>query len=149
MRGVLVPLPARLRDDDKHPKGLNWEYQIAAGNAGWRLPFRCRGLRHQPRVPELWTLGCLMRMKRNQIAWWLWAAGTVLIVLSWMKVVSTTVGWCGFVIGFVGSIISWGLRPPPSEAQPESHLGPRCVSCNEPISSGIGICPKCGWTQPK
>jgi hypothetical protein len=51
-------------------------------------------------------------MKRNQIAWWFWAIGTVLVVLSWFDVVSTTVGWCGFALGVVGSVISWGLRPP-------------------------------------
>jgi len=32
---------------------------LAAGNAGWRLQFRIRGRRHQPRVPELWTLGVI------------------------------------------------------------------------------------------
>jgi len=53
-------------------------------------------------------------MKRNQIAWWLWAIGTVLVVLSWMGIVSVTVGWGGFAIGLVGSAISWGLRPPSS-----------------------------------
>jgi hypothetical protein len=58
-------------------------------------------------------------MKRNQIAWWLWAFGTVLIALAWFDVVSTTIGWCGFGIGMVGSVIGWGLRPPSSiEAQP-------------------------------
>jgi hypothetical protein len=51
-------------------------------------------------------------MKRNQIAWWLWAVGTVLIVLNWTNVVSITIGWCGFSIGLVGSCLSWGLRPP-------------------------------------
>jgi hypothetical protein len=59
-------------------------------------------------------------MKRNQIAWWLWAGGTVLIALSWLKVVSATVGWIGFAIGLVGSVISWGVRPPRGEGQPES-----------------------------
>ena len=54
-------------------------------------------------------------MKRNQIAWWLWAIGTVLIVLSWVDVVSTNIGWCGFALGLVGSVISWGLRPPRAE----------------------------------
>ena len=56
------------------------------------------------------------RMRRNQIAWWLWAGGTVLIVLSWLEVVSPTVGWIGFGIGFVGSVISWGVRPPRAES---------------------------------
>lgn len=51
-------------------------------------------------------------MKRNQIAWCLWAIGTALVVLSWVGVVSTTIGWCGFAVGLVGTVISWGLRPP-------------------------------------
>jgi len=51
-------------------------------------------------------------MKRNQIAWYLWAIGTLLVVLSWVGVVSPTIGWCGFAIGLVGTVISWGLRPP-------------------------------------
>lgn len=53
-------------------------------------------------------------MNRNQIAWWLWAVGTVLIVLSWIEAVSTIVGWCGFGIGMVGSVLGWGVRPPRS-----------------------------------
>ena len=59
-------------------------------------------------------------MKRNQMAWWLWAVGTVVVVLSWMRIVSIAIGWCGFAIGLVGSVISWGLRPPSRErpAQP-------------------------------
>ncbi|HEU4835049.1 MAG TPA: hypothetical protein VFS90_11560 [Pyrinomonadaceae bacterium] len=54
-------------------------------------------------------------MNRNQIAWYFWAIGTVLIVLSWVGVVSTTVGWGGFAIALVGSVISWGLRPPSNQ----------------------------------
>jgi prepilin-type N-terminal cleavage/methylation domain-containing protein len=37
----------------KKPKGLNWKYQIAAGNAGWRLQFRFAVHVIWPRVPEL------------------------------------------------------------------------------------------------
>ena len=58
-------------------------------------------------------------MTRNQIAWWMWAAGTILIVLSWFDVVSNSVGWFGFLIGLAGSVISWGLRPPAAERPPE------------------------------
>ena len=32
-----------------------WEYQIAAGNAGWRLQFRFAVHAGWSRVPELWT----------------------------------------------------------------------------------------------
>jgi heme/copper-type cytochrome/quinol oxidase subunit 1 len=63
--------------------------------------------------------GHITRMKRNQISWWLWAVGTVLIALSWFDVVSTTIGWCGFGIGIVGSVLGWGLRPPQSAPPPE------------------------------
>jgi len=58
-------------------------------------------------------------MKRNKIAWYLWAVGTVLIVLSWFQIVSTTVGWCGFFIGLIGSAMSWGLRPPRDNVPPQ------------------------------
>ena len=51
-------------------------------------------------------------MDRRQIAWWLWAIGTILIGLSWFDVVTPTVGWCGFAIGMIGSVMGWGLRPP-------------------------------------
>jgi hypothetical protein len=51
-------------------------------------------------------------MTRNQIAWWLWAVGTILIVMSWLDIVSPTIGWGGFILGLVGSFISWGPRPP-------------------------------------
>jgi hypothetical protein len=65
-------------------------------------------------------------VKRNQIAWWFWAVGTVLIVLSWFEVVSTIVGWCGFGIGLVGSVIGWGLRAPSSsDAQKQSPKSPK------------------------
>lgn len=51
-------------------------------------------------------------MRSNQIAWYLWAVGSVLILLSWFGIVSYLVGWIGFVIGMAGSALSWGLRPP-------------------------------------
>ncbi|MBL8262144.1 MAG: hypothetical protein JNM58_06960 [Xanthomonadaceae bacterium] len=51
-------------------------------------------------------------MDRQQIAWWLWAIGTVIIVMSWFGGVSAVVGWCGFGIALVGSVLSWGVRPP-------------------------------------
>jgi hypothetical protein len=58
-RGVLVTLPARRPNVSTNQQGLEWEYQIAAGNAGWRLQFRFAVHVILPRVPELWTLGCL------------------------------------------------------------------------------------------
>ncbi|MCW1916550.1 hypothetical protein OJ996_23385 [Luteolibacter sp. GHJ8] len=58
-------------------------------------------------------------MNRNQISWWLWAIGTVLIALSWFDVVSGTVGWCGFGIGMIGSVLGWGVVPPRGNPPPE------------------------------
>ena len=55
-------------------------------------------------------------MNRQKLAWWLWACGTVLIVLSWFGIVSYTVGWIGFAIGIVGSVIGWGLVPPQNQS---------------------------------
>ena len=38
-RGVLVTLPAHCSHAIKKPKGLKWEYQLGAGDAGLRLSF--------------------------------------------------------------------------------------------------------------
>lgn len=53
-------------------------------------------------------------MKRHEYAWYFWCAGTIIIVLSWFDVVSTKIGWLGFGIALIGSVMSWGLRPPHS-----------------------------------
>ena len=58
-----------------------------------------------------------MVVRRHQIAWYLWAIGSVLIVLSWFNIVSTGIGWIGFAIGMVGSVLGWGLRPPSRSAE--------------------------------
>src|SRR5258705_28779 len=50
-----TPRPAT--NDTKNPKGLKWEYQIAAGNAGWRSQFRFAVHVIWSRVPDLWSLG--------------------------------------------------------------------------------------------
>lgn len=41
----------------------------------------------------------------------------VLVALSWFDIVNQTVGWCGFGIGALGSVISWGVRPPSSRSR--------------------------------
>jgi uncharacterized protein YlxW (UPF0749 family) len=45
-------------------------------------------------------------MRRTQIAYGLWAIGTVVIVLSWFGLVNPIIGWGGFAVALVGSIIS-------------------------------------------
>jgi hypothetical protein len=37
-------------------------------------------------------------------------------------------------------ILERGIDPP--------YQGPRCVACEQPITSGTTLCPKCGYTQP-
>ena len=66
------------------------------------------------------NLRMLTYMKRNDIAWYLWFVGTILVVLSWVGTVSTKVGWLGFGIGLVGTIMSWGLRPPHSNPRSDN-----------------------------
>jgi hypothetical protein len=65
---------------------------------------------------------------RQRIAWSFWAVGTALIVLSWFEVVTPQVGWIGFGIGMVGSVMGWGLTPPkgtPSSSTPTDPDAPR------------------------
>jgi hypothetical protein len=35
-------------------------------------------------------------MRLNRISWAFWTAGTIVIVLSWMNMVTPRVGWIGF-----------------------------------------------------
>jgi hypothetical protein len=44
--------------------------------------------------------------KLNRVVWITWWAGTALVVLSWVNIVSNKVGWLGFGIGCASSIIS-------------------------------------------
>jgi hypothetical protein len=53
---VLKHSPLVAQDDNKTNKGFA-EFQIAAGNAGWRSHFRFAVHVGWSRVPELWTLG--------------------------------------------------------------------------------------------
>ncbi len=44
--------------------------------------------------------------KLDRVVWLTWWAGTALIVLSWVSVVSNKIGWIGFVIACASSLIS-------------------------------------------
>jgi hypothetical protein len=64
-------------------------------------------------------------MNRKQLAWWLWAIGTVVIALSWFHVVTPQVGWIGFAIAMSGSVLGWGIRPPrSSRSSPDANREP-------------------------
>jgi hypothetical protein len=59
-------------------------------------------------------------MRLYRVAWVLWIAGTVLIVLSWTHTVSPTIGGIGFGIAVVGTLLSFLPhlnRPSVPEAQ--------------------------------
>jgi len=53
--------------------------------------------------------------------WALWVCGTALIVLSWVDVVPVTIGWVGFGVAVVGTLLSFaaqgGARQPPPRVQ--------------------------------
>jgi len=38
--------------------------------------------------------------------------GTALVVLSWTHIVNDSIRLCGFGLGLVGTILTWGLRLP-------------------------------------
>jgi len=42
----------------------------------------------------------------RRVLWAMWWVGTALIVLSWVRVVSNTVGWIGFAAALASSFIS-------------------------------------------
>lgn len=60
----------------------------------------------------------------NYICWTLWIVGTLVIGASWMNVVTPTVGWIGFGIALVGSVISrFSPEPPmPPPAGPRNEF---------------------------
>ena len=68
-------------------------------------------------------------MNLYRLGFMLWIPGTILIVLSWMHIVSYQIGWIGFVISLIGAAISWtpGLKAksqkPPNQS-PEDELPP-------------------------
>lgn len=41
-----------------------------------------------------------------------------------------------------------GEKPGGSKDKTAKYEGPRCVSCQSPISKDTKLCPKCGYTQP-
>jgi hypothetical protein len=57
-------------------------------------------------------------MRVYQLCWALWVGGTILIVLSWVNVVSNEVGWLGFAVSLVGALVSYTVQPYDRSAYP-------------------------------
>jgi hypothetical protein len=62
--------------------------------------------------------------------WALWVGGTALILLSWVNVVPTAVGWVGFGAAAAGTLLSFaaqnaprGPRQSPGEGGPNDTSG--------------------------
>ena len=75
-------------------------------------------------------------MTLYNIAWLLWIVGTGLIILSWVSVVSASIGWAGFAIAGVGTLLSYLPRGRGNSVYPNSPEG-------NPVSpTGIWVTPE-------
>ena len=45
-------------------------------------------------------------MTFDRAVWGIWWIGTILVVLSWFDIVSTTLGWTGFAAALASSVVS-------------------------------------------
>jgi len=62
-------------------------------------------------------------MRLRQFCWLVWLVGTVLVVLSWMRLVSPTAGWVGFGISLLGVLLSYLPQRPDPSAYPLTQEG--------------------------
>jgi hypothetical protein len=42
----------------------------------------------------------------DRVVWGVWWIGTILVVLSWLSVVSNTIGWIGFAAAIASTVVS-------------------------------------------
>lgn len=63
------------------------------------------------------SVGHTERMTLSGASWLLWLVGTLLIAGSWFQLVSAKIGWIGFAVAMLGSVLSW-CRPRPPAAPP-------------------------------
>jgi hypothetical protein len=66
-----------------------------------------------------------------KIAWYLWLIGTAIVVASWLDLVEPRVGWVGWCVALVGTILSVGGSRAPAEPPPAPAAGPEplCKTC--------------------
>ena len=43
-------------------------------------------------------------------------------MLSWFNVVTPTIGWCGFGLAMIGSVMGWGLSPPKADTKSQEMM---------------------------
>jgi hypothetical protein len=67
--------------------------------------------------------------------WALWVCGTALIVLSWVDVVPVLVGWVGFGVALVGTLLSFVAQGSPRRLPPRVEDQP--PDQERPTSQGI------------
>jgi hypothetical protein len=80
-------------------------------------------------------------MRKQQIAWILWVAGTVVIVGSWMGVVTPAVGWIGFVVAGIGALISWIPTAADRSGYPLTQEGLPVEPSGAPLPPDMGLEP--------
>jgi hypothetical protein len=54
-----------------------------------------------------------------KFCWAIWIGGTILIVASWADIVSPTIGWVGFGVALLGTLLSFGAQKRPHRLRPE------------------------------
>src|SRR5438477_2851827 len=73
-------------------------------------------------VKRMWRDTGRTRMSVDRAVWLTWWIGTILIVLSWMQVVSNEIGWAGFGISAASFFLHvLGRRSWKIPHQDESH----------------------------
>lgn len=53
----------------------------------------------------------------HKFCWVLWIGGTATIAASWADVVTPTIGWVGFTVALVGTVLSRVAHPQPRRAR--------------------------------
>jgi hypothetical protein len=53
-----------------------------------------------------------------KFCWAMWIGGTILIIASWVDIVSPTVGWIGFGVALLGTLLSFGIQQRQQQTQP-------------------------------
>jgi hypothetical protein len=108
---------------------------------GFRLYLKGKGRRvvYLFNLVYLLIFGINLRHASSSLEFWVTAGLTLIPILA--------------IVGASGVLSAQGMRRKADKMQRRAaaaaYPGPRCVSCNEPIESGVKYCPLCDWPQPK